>query len=155
MAAERRLEALGIVLPAAPAPAAAYVPAVRTGDLMFVSGQIAVGSGGLVAAGKVGAGVDLASAVACARHCALNLLAQLRTALGTLDRVTRIVKLTVFVASDPSFTAQHLVADGASQLLVSVFGDAGRHARSAVGVPALPLGSPVEVDAVVEVTGGA
>ncbi|MGH8910793.1 MAG: RidA family protein, partial [Egibacteraceae bacterium] len=152
MTPEQRLEALGITLPATPAPVAAYVPAVRTGDLLFTSGQIALGADGLIATGKVGADVDLDTAVACARQCALNLLAQLGTALGTLDRVVRIVKLTVFVASDPSFTQAHLVANGASELLAEVFGDAGRHARSAVGVLVLPLDSPVEIEAVAEIS---
>jgi enamine deaminase RidA (YjgF/YER057c/UK114 family) len=152
MTPEQRLEALGITLPAAPAPAAAYVPAVRSGALMFIAGQLPIEADGLIATGKVGAGVDLDTAVACARHCALNVLAQLRAALGTLDRVLRIVKLTVFVASDPSFVAQHLVANGASHLLADVLGDAGRHARSTVGVPALPLDSPVEVEAIAEVS---
>jgi enamine deaminase RidA (YjgF/YER057c/UK114 family) len=152
MTPEQRLEALGITLPAAPMPAAAYVPTVRSGTLLFTAGQLPIGADGLIATGKVGAGVDLDTAVACARQCALNVLAQLRTALGTLDHVLRIVKLTVFVASDPSFTAQHLVANGASHLLADVLGDAGRHARSAVGVPVLPLDSPVEVEAIAEVS---
>ncbi|MGH8931540.1 MAG: RidA family protein [Egibacteraceae bacterium] len=152
MSAEQRLEALGITLPPAPPSVAAYVPTVRVGDLLFTAGQIAAGPDGLIATGKVGADVDLETATACARQCALNVLAQLREALGTLDRVRRIVKITVFVASAPSFTEQHLVANGASQLLTDVFGDAGRHARSAVGAPALPLNSPVEVDAIAEVT---
>lgn len=151
MTPEARLAALGITLPPAPAPAASYVPAVRTGSLVFVAGQVAVGDQGLLATGKVGGGIDLDVAAACARQCALNILAQLRAALGTLDRVTRVVKLVVFVASDPSFTQQHLVANGASELFAEIFGAAGRHARSAVGVCALPLDSPVEVEAIVEV----
>ncbi len=152
MSAEQRLTALGITLPPAPASVAAYVPTVLVGDLLFTAGQIAVGPDGLIATGTVGADVDLETATACARQCALNVLAQLREALGTLDRVQRIVKITVFVASDPTFTEQHLVANGASQLLTDVLGDAGRHARTAVGVPALPLNSPVEIDAIAEVT---
>lgn len=151
MTPEARLAALGITLPPAPAPAASYVPAVRTGSLVFVAGQVAVGDQGLLATGKVGGGIALDVAAACARQCALNILAQLRAALGTLDRVTRVVKLVVFVASDPSFTQQHLVANGASELFAEIFGAAGRHARSAVGVCALPLDSPVEVEAIVEV----
>ncbi|MGH8903575.1 MAG: RidA family protein [Egibacteraceae bacterium] len=151
MSAEARLVELGITLPAAAAPVAAYVPTTLSGNLLFTAGQVAVGEHGLLAAGKVGGGVDLDVAVACARQCALNVLAQVRVALGTLDRVTRVVKLTVFVASDPSFTQQHLVANGASELLADVFGDVGRHARSAVGVPSLPLDSPVEVEAIIEV----
>lgn len=151
MSAEARLIELGITLPPAPAPAAAYVPTAASGSLLFTAGQVAVGEDGMLATGKVGGGVDLDLAIACARQCALNVLAQLRAALGTLDRVARVVKLVVFVASDPSFTQQHLVANGASQLLADVFGDAGRHARSAVGVAVLPLDSPVEVEAVIEV----
>jgi enamine deaminase RidA (YjgF/YER057c/UK114 family) len=151
MSAEARLAELGITLPLAPAAAAAYVPTVRSGELLFTAGQVAVGEHGLLAAGKVGGDLDLDVGVACARQCALNVLAQLRAALGILDRVRRVVKLTVFVASDPSFTQQHLVANGASELLADVFGEPGRHARSAVGVPALPLDSPVEVEAIVEV----
>ncbi|MGH8887533.1 MAG: RidA family protein [Egibacteraceae bacterium] len=151
MSAEARLAELGVTLPSAPPAAAAYVPTVASCGLLFVAGQVAVGEHGLLATGKVGGAVGLDTGVACARQCALNVLAQLRAALGTLDRVARVVKLTVFVASDPSFTQQHLVANGASELLADVFGDAGRHARSAVGVPALPLDSPVEVEAIVEV----
>jgi len=148
---QERLGALGIELPAAPAPAAAYVGVVRTGDLLFTAGQVAVADGALVAEGRVGAEVDLATAVACARRCAINVIAQLDAALGGLDHVHRIVRLTVFVASDPGFTQQHLVANGASELIAEVFGERGIHARSAVGVAALPLGSPVEIEAVVEV----
>lgn len=148
---EQRLAELGIELPAAPPPAAAYVPTVQTGNLLFTAGQVAVRDGTLLAEGKVGADVDLDTAVACARQCAVNVLAQAKAALGDLGRVRRIVKLTVFVASDPAFTQQHLVANGASELLGDVFGDAGKHARSAVGAPALPTNSPVEVEAIIEV----
>ena len=148
---EERLAALGITLPKPPAPAAAYIPYVRSGDLVFTSGQVAVGESGLVAEGVVGAGVDLDTAVVCARQCAVNVLAQLKAAVGELARVRRIVKLTVFVASDPSFTQQHLVANGASELIAGVFGERGQHARSAVGSSALPTNTPVEVEAVAEV----
>jgi enamine deaminase RidA (YjgF/YER057c/UK114 family) len=151
MSPEARLSELGMTLPPAPAPAAAYVPTVPSGSLLFIAGQVAVGTHGLLATGKVGQDVDLDLAVACARQCALNVLAQLRATLGTLDRVTRVVKLTVFVASTPSFTQHHLVANGASELFADVFGDAGRHARSTVGASALPLDSPVEVEAIIEV----
>jgi enamine deaminase RidA (YjgF/YER057c/UK114 family) len=149
--AETRLAQMGIELPSAPAPAAAYLPVRRTGDLVYTSGQIATAGGELVASGRVGAEVDLPTAQACARQCAVNVLAQLRAELGDLARVRQFVKITVFVASDPSFTDQHLVANGASELLVQALGDDGRHARSAVGVAALPLGSPVEVEAIVQV----
>lgn len=147
---EERLTALGITLPDAPAPVAAYVPVVQTGSLLFTAGQIASGPDGLVATGKVGDGVEMDTAVACARQCAVNIIAQLKTALGDLSRVRRVVKLTVFVASHPSFTEQHVVANGASELISEVFGDVGVHARSAVGAPALPRDTPVEVEAIVE-----
>lgn len=148
---EQRLTALGITLPEAPRPAAAYVPVVRAGDLLYTSGQVAADAGTLVASGQVGAEVDLDRAKACARQCALNVLAQLRAELGDLSRVARVVKLTIFVASAEDFTEQHLVANGASELFAEVFGEAGEHARSAVGVARLPLDSPVEVEAIVEV----
>ena len=153
MSPEERLEELGIVLPVPPAPAAAYVPYVRTGSLVFTAGQVAVGEGGLVAEGVVGREVDLDTAVRCAKQCAVNVLAQLKACLGELSQVEQVVKLTVFVASTHDFTQQHLVANGASELIGEVFGDAGRHARSAVGAPALPTNSPVEVEAIVAVRG--
>ncbi len=148
---EEKLSELGIELPTPPAPAAAYVPFVRTGNLLFTAGQIATSDGELVATGLVGGEVDVETAQRCARACAVNLIAQMKAALGDLSNVQRIVKLTVFVASTPDFNEQHLVANGASELLVEVFGDRGRHARSAVGNASLPLGTPVEVEAVVEV----
>ena len=148
---EQRLADLGITLPPAPPPAAAYVPFVRTGTMVFTSGQVAVGDGGLVATGIVGRDVDLDTAVQCARQCAINVLSQLKAAVGDLSEIEQVVKLTVFVASAPDFTSQHLVANGASELLAEVFGDAGRHARSAVGAPSLPTNTPVEVEAIVAV----
>ena len=148
---QERLSELGIELPTAPPPAAAYVPFKRVGNLVFTSGQVAVGADGLVAEGIVGDTVDLDTAVACARQCAINVLAQLQAALGDLGAVDEIVKLTVFVASAPTFTQQHLVANGASELLAEVFGEAGRHTRSAVGAPSLPTNTPVEVEAIVAV----
>ncbi len=147
---EDRLNALGISLPEAPAPAAAYVPFVQTGNLLFTAGQISVDRGTFVAQGVVGRDVDLQTAQACARQCAINIMAQVKAAVGDLSKVKRIVKLNVFVASTHDFTEQHLVANGASQLIAEVFGDAGKHARSAVGVPSLPLNSPVEIEAIVE-----
>ena len=150
---EQRLADLGITLPEPPAPAAAYVPFLRTGNLVFTSGQVAVRDGGLVAEGIVGRDVDLETAQQCARQCAINILAQLKAAVGELSAVEQIVKLTVFVASAPDFTSQHLVANGASELMAEVFGDAGRHARSAVGAPSLPTNTPVEVEAIVAVRG--
>ena len=148
---EQQLAALGITLPSAPAPAASYVPFVRSGNLLYTAGQLPSVEGQLAATGLVGGEVDLATAISCAHICAINVMAQARAALGSLDAVTQVVKLTVYVASAPGFTEQHLVANGASELLAEVFGDAGRHARSAVGVASLPLGAPVEVDAVLEV----
>jgi enamine deaminase RidA (YjgF/YER057c/UK114 family) len=150
---EQRLADLGIDLPSAPPPAASYVPWVRTGDLVFTAGQIPVRDGAPVAVGKVGSDVDLATAQLAARQCAINVIAQVKAALGELSAVTRVVKLTVFVASAPDFAQQHLVANGASDLVGEVFGPrVGAHARSAVGTAVLPLDVPVEVEAVVEVT---
>jgi enamine deaminase RidA (YjgF/YER057c/UK114 family) len=147
--ATERLDELGIALPDAPAPAAAYLPYVVDDGLVYTAGQIAVSDGELVHTGRVGDGVDLEQAQACARQCAINVLAQLRAAAdGDLDRIRRIVKLSVFVASVPGFVEQHLVANTASELMAGVFGDAGRHARSAVGVAELPTSSPVEIEAV-------
>ncbi|MEZ4462193.1 MAG: RidA family protein [bacterium] len=150
MTPEKKLEELGITLPDAPAPAAAYVPFVTTGNLVLTAGQIAVSNGKLVAEGVVGREVDLETAQSCARQCAINIMAQLRAALGDLSRVERILKLNVFVASTHDFTQQHLVANAASLLIADVFADAGLHARSAVGTPSLPLNSPVEIEAIVQ-----
>ncbi len=149
---EDRLAELGITLPEAPAPAAAYQPWRAAGSLVYTAGQLPTAGGELQATGKVGGEVSLEQAQACARTCAVNVLAQVRAAVGDLARA-RVVKLTVFVASTPDFTSQHLVANGASELLGEVLGDAGLHARSAVGVPVLPLDAPVEVEAIVEVRG--
>lgn len=146
----QRLAALGIELPDAPAPAASYVGQVITGSWLQTAGQIALAGGGLLATGRVGDTVDLATAQACARQCAINVMAQIRAAGHELENVRRIVKLTVYVASTSDFTEQHLVANGASDLFGDVFGEAGRHARSAVGVAVLPMNSPVEVEALVE-----
>jgi enamine deaminase RidA (YjgF/YER057c/UK114 family) len=151
-AAEKRLAELGLTLPAAAAPIANYVPAVRAGPLLFVSGQLPLKDGQLMLAGLVGDTVSVDQATEAARLCALNLIAQAKLALnGDLDRVRRVVKLTGFVAAGPAFTQHPLVINGASDLMVAVFGDAGRHARAAVGSSSLPRGAPVEVDAVFEV----
>lgn len=148
---ESRLGEMGVTLPAAPAPAANYVPFVRTGALLFVSGQISQGPGGLIT-GKLGADMDVAHGAAAARACGLSLIAQARAALdGDLDRVVRVVKLTGFVNSTPDFTDQPKVINGCSDLLVEVFGDAGRHSRSAVSAASLPLGVAVEIEAIFEV----
>ena len=146
----QRLAALGLELPEVPAPVAAYVPAVRSGSHVFTAGQLPLSSGSLLHTGKVGGSVSQEQAVECARQCALNAMAAVGS-LVPIDEVRRIVKVVVFVASEPSFTAQPAVANGASELLGEVFGDAGIHARSAVGVAVLPLDAPVEVELVVEV----
>ncbi len=145
-----RLAQLGIILPKAAAPVAAYVPAVQTGNLLYLSGQLPFDHGEVMT-GRLGEDRDVDYGYAAARACGVMLLAQINKALGGLDRVERIVRLGVFVASDPRFTAQPKVANGASELMEQVFGEAGRHARSAVGVPVLPLGAAVEIDAIVAV----
>ena len=147
-AIQSRLAALGIALPAAAAPVAAYVPVVVTGNLAHVSGQLPFVAGQLVT-GRLGEDVSLEQGQAAARACGLMILAQLEAALGSLDRVERVVKLGAFVSSAGTFTDQPKVANGASELMAEVFGEAGKHARSAVGVPVLPLGAAVEVDAIV------
>jgi enamine deaminase RidA (YjgF/YER057c/UK114 family) len=151
MSATERLAGLGLTLPAVSAPVAAYVPAVRSGDLVWTSGQLPFVDGALPITGKVGAEVDPGRAQELARTCALNALAAIAAEVGDLDRVRRVVKVVGFVASAPGFFGQPGVVNGASELLGEVFGDAGRHARSAVGVAVLPLDSPVEVEVVVEV----
>lgn len=150
MSIKERLEELGIELPAAAAPVAAYVPVVVAGDLAYVSGQLPFVDGKLVT-GRLGEDVSLEEGAAAARACGLMILAQLEAALGSLDRVARIVKLGAFVNSAPDFTDQPKVANGASELMAEVFGETGKHARSAVGVPVLPLGAAVEVDTIVEI----
>lgn len=150
MSIAQRLAELGIELPQAAAPVAAYVPVVVSGQLAHVSGQLPFLDGNLVT-GRLGEDVSLEQGTAAARACGLMILAQLEAALGSLDRVARVVKLGAFVNSAASFTDQPKVANGASELMADVFGDAGKHARSAVGVPVLPLGAAVEVDAIVEV----
>ncbi len=150
MSPEQRLAELGLTLPEVAKPAAAYVPAVRSGSLVFTSGQLPTVDGVLPATGKVGAEVSAEDAKAMARQCALNALAAVKAEIGDLSLVVRVVKVLGFVASAPTFTGQPQVVNGASELLVAVFGDAGQHARSAVGVAALPLDAPVEVEIVVE-----
>jgi enamine deaminase RidA (YjgF/YER057c/UK114 family) len=148
---EERLAELGLTVPEVVKPLAVYVPAVRTGSYVYTAGQLPMRSGELMATGKVGAEVTVEEAKACAQQCALNAIAAVRSEIGELSAVKRVVKVVVFVASTPDFTGQPGVANGASELLGSVFGDAGVHARSAVGVAALPLDAPVEVEIVVEV----
>ena len=151
MTIEARLSELGLVLPAAAAPVAAYVPTVEVGGLLHISGQLPFAEDGSLITGRLGEDVTAEAGAAAATRCGLMLLAQIKAALGNLDRVERIVKLGVFVSSAATFTSQPQVANGASQLMVDVFGEVGRHARSAVGVPVLPLGAAVEVDAIVAV----
>jgi enamine deaminase RidA (YjgF/YER057c/UK114 family) len=149
--ASERLAGLGLTLPPVTAPLAAYVPAVRTGPYVYVSGQVPVADGKLLAAGKVGGAVGPAEAAGLARACALNALAAAAQAAGGLDEIRRIVKVTGFVASAPGFNGQPQVINGASELFIEVFGEDGRHARSAVGVAELPLDAPVEVELIAEV----
>jgi enamine deaminase RidA (YjgF/YER057c/UK114 family) len=147
--ATARLAALGLTLPPVPAPVAAYIPAVRVGELIYSSGQVPIQNGELLATGKVGAEVSVEDAVRCARVAALNGLAAVAEVAGGLDAVEQVIKVMVFVASAPDFTGQPQVGNGASQLLAEIFGDSGRHARSAVGVASLPLDAPVEIELIV------
>ncbi len=148
---EAKLVELGVTLPSAPAPAANYVPYVRAGDMVYVSGQISTGPDGLIK-GRLGDGMNIEDGAAAARVCAINLLAQLKAACeGDLDRLVRVVKLGGFVNSHPDFTDHPKVINGASDFMVEVLGDAGKHARAAVGVAALPLGVAVEIEAVFQI----
>jgi enamine deaminase RidA (YjgF/YER057c/UK114 family) len=149
--AHEKLTAMGIALPSVAAPVAAYVPAVRSGSFVYTAGQLPLVDGDLLMTGKVGAEVSATEAAALARTCALNALAAVASVTGTLDAVSRIVKVTGFVASAPGFTDQSLVVNGASELLLEVFGESGRHARSAVGMAVLPFDAPVEVELIAEV----
>lgn len=146
---DERLNALGISLPEAAAPAANYVPYAVDGNLIFTSGQLPLRQGSLVAEGLIGKELDVEAGREAAQWCAINILAQAKAALGDLEKIERIVKISVFVASTPDFTQQHLVANGASDFLVEILGDAGRHARSAVGMASLPLNAPVEIEAII------
>jgi enamine deaminase RidA (YjgF/YER057c/UK114 family) len=151
---DARLSELGLSLPQAAAPVAAYVPAVEAGGLLHISGQLPFDEQGKLITGRLDAADDAAKGAQAAQRCGLMLVAQIKAALGgSLDRVERIVKLGAFIASGPDFTDQPKVANGASELMVALFGEAGKHARSAVGVPVLPLGACVEVDAIVAVRG--
>ena len=149
---EGRLQAKGIVLPVAAAPAANYVPYVISGNLLYLSGQLPMESGKVAVTGLVGSEVSLVDAERAAELCAINILAQSKAALGgDLSRITRVIKLNGFVASAPGFTDQHLVINGASNLIADILGDAGKHARAAVGMAALPLNASVEIDAIIEI----
>ena len=151
-AIEHHIAAAGIILPQPAAPVAAYVPAVFAGGLLHISGQLPFDADGVLMTGRLGEDRDVAFGALAAERCALMLVAQMKAALGDLDRVARIVKLGAFVSSAPAFIDQPKVANGASEMMARIFGEIGRHARSAVGVPVLPLGAVVEVDAIVAVT---
>jgi enamine deaminase RidA (YjgF/YER057c/UK114 family) len=151
MSIDQRLAELGIALPQPAAPVAAYVPAVEAGGLLHISGQISVDEAGNLIKGRLGEDMNVDDGIEAARRCGIMLIAQMKAALGSLDRVERVVKLGAFVNSAPSFTDQPKVANGASVLMQEVFGEAGRHARSAVAAPVLPLGVAVEIDAIVAV----
>jgi enamine deaminase RidA (YjgF/YER057c/UK114 family) len=147
---EEALAALGLTVPEVAPPVAVYVPAVRTGSYVYTSGQLPMRNGELIATGKVGGEVTVEEAYECAQQCALNAIAAVKAEIGDLSLVKRVVKVVAFVASTPDFTGQPGIANGASELLGKAFGDAGVHARSAVGVPVLPLDAPVEVEILVE-----
>jgi enamine deaminase RidA (YjgF/YER057c/UK114 family) len=149
---EERLAAKGITIPDVVPPVASYIPALRSGSHVYVSGQLPMREGALMATGKVGAGVTAELAAECAEQCALNAIAAVRSLVGDLSAVERIVKLVVFVASAPDFTGQPMVANGASNFVGEAFGDAGVHTRSAVGVAVLPLDAPVEIELIAEVS---
>lgn len=148
---DSRLAALGVTIPASAAPAANYLPFMQAGQLLFTSGQLPMDQGKLIHSGLLGAEIDIAKGQETARQCAIQVLAQAKAALGDLNRIKRLVKITIFVASAPGFTEQHIVGNGASDFLVNVLGDAGKHARSAVGVASLPFNAPVEIEAIFEV----
>lgn len=147
---ENRLAKLGVTLPVAAAPAANYVPFMQSGKVLFTAGQLPLKDGKLLYTGLVGDKVDLTAAQEAAQQCAINILAQAKAALGDLEKIARLVKITVFVASKPDFVQQHLVANGASDFLVAALGDVGKHARSAVGVACLPMNAAVEIEAIIE-----
>ena len=153
MTAEQQLKSLGLELPGPPVPVGAYAPAVRAGNLVFTAGQLPLKDGKLTAAGKVPTDMSIEAAQGAARQAAVNALAAVRSLLGTLDAVARVVRLNVFVNSAAGFTEQAKVANGASELLGQVFGEAGKHTRCAIGAAELPLNSPVELDLIVEVRG--
>lgn len=148
---EKRLQDLGFALPSAPQPVANYVPALKSGGLLFISGQISKGADGRLVVGALGADISVDDGRRAAELCALNILAQAKAALGSLDAIAQVLRLTGFVAATADFTDHPKVINGASDLLVAVLGDAGRHTRSAVGVASLPLGAAVEIDAILQV----
>ena len=149
---ETQVTALGLVLPAPPKPVATYIPVVQTGNLLFLSGMIPLQGGMLIMAGKLSKDISVEQGYEAAKICVLNALAVIRQHLGTLDRVKQVVKLVGYVASAEGFVQQPAVINGASDLLVKIFGDAGRHARVAVGAAALPLNAPVEIELIVQIS---
>src|SRR5690606_3933338 len=148
---EKRLSDLGVTLPVAAAPAANYVSFVRSGNLLFPSGQLPMKDGKLAVSGLLGTDVDLETGQEAAKLCAINVLAQAKAALGDLEKIKRLVKITVYVATGMGFTDQHLVGNGASDFFVAALGERGKHARVAIGMAALPLNAAVEVEAIIEV----
>ena len=148
---ESRLANAGITLPTPAAPVANYLPFMKSDDFLFTSGQLPLDGGKLAVTGLLGRDVDVATGQKAARFCAINILAQAKAAIGDLSKIKRVVKITIFVASDANFTEQHLVANGASDFLVEILGDKGKHARSAVGVASLPLNASVEIEAIIEI----
>jgi enamine deaminase RidA (YjgF/YER057c/UK114 family) len=148
---EKRLSEMGVTLPAAAAPAANYVPFVRSGNLLFPSGQLPMKDGKLAVTGLLGRDLDVAAGKEAARLCAINILAQAKAALGDLEKIRRLVKINIYVASSPDFTEQHLVGNGASDFFAEVLGERGKHARVAVGMAALPLNAAVEIESILEV----
>ena len=148
---ESRLAGLGVALPTPAAPAANYVPFMQSGNLLFTAGQLPLKDGKLAAAGLLGRDLDTAAGQQAAKLCAINVLAQAKAALGDLERIRRVVKITAFVASTPDFAEHHLVANGASDFLAAALGERGKHARAAVGTTSLPLNAAVEVEAVIEI----
>jgi enamine deaminase RidA (YjgF/YER057c/UK114 family) len=149
---DAQLAALGLVLPTPPKPVAAYIPVVQTGDLLFLSGMIPLRDGTLAMAGKLGKDLSLEQGYEAAKLCVLNALAVIREEIGTLDRVHQVVRMVGYVASTEEFIQQPAVINGASDLLVKLFGDAGRHARVAIGAPSLPLNAPVEIELIIRVS---
>ena len=148
---EQRLAEVGLSLPQVPAPVAAYIPAKQGANLIFTSGQLPMLNGSLIATGRLGVDVSEDIAVECAKQCALNAIAAIKQVVGDLGKVTRVVKVVGFVASDPTFTNQPVIMNGASSVIAQAFGEAGSHARSSLGVASLPLNAPVEVELIVEV----
>jgi enamine deaminase RidA (YjgF/YER057c/UK114 family) len=148
---EKRLSEMGVTLPAAAAPAANYVPFVRSGNLLFPSGQLPMKDGKLAVTGLLGRDLDVAAGKEAAKLCAINILAQAKAALGDLEKIRRLVKINIYVASSPDFTEQHLVGNGASDFFAEVLGERGKHARVAVGMAALPLNAAVEIESILEV----